>query len=65
MPSQYGMFMQVLDAIWEISVEGITCSDWAVVDTGAPSSAVPSAGELRFKSIEAFRCNSMVLQDVN
>ena len=27
--------------------EGITCSDWATVDTGAPSSAVPSISELR------------------
>ncbi|MCH7786706.1 MAG: hypothetical protein IIC22_04255 [Chloroflexi bacterium] len=27
--------------------EGIICSDWATVDTGAPSSAVPSISELR------------------
>ena len=27
--------------------EGITCSDWATVDTGASSSAVPSISELR------------------
>ncbi|MCH8109322.1 MAG: DUF11 domain-containing protein [Chloroflexi bacterium] len=30
-----------------ITSEGIICSDWATVDTGAPSSAVPSISELR------------------
>ena len=30
-----------------VTSEGITCSDWETVDIGAPSSAVPSVGELK------------------
>ncbi len=41
-----------------LTSEGITCSDWAVVDTGAPSS-VPSAGEIR----ELFRGANKVLSN--
>ena len=35
--------------------EGITCSDWDTVDTGAPSSSTPAPEELRelFREVEA------------
>ena len=39
--------------------EGIACSDWETVDTGAPSSAVPSRGEIR----ELFRGVNKVLSN--